>query len=137
MLALAQVGDSATRRLGANRLDKTTWDSIYTTTQAARGDTLYHASCSKCHGATLGGGDDGSPLTGPNFLANWNGLAMDQLFDKIYTTMPSDKPKSMPRKDYADVLAYMLSQNQFPAGAMALTDSMELLRDIKIVATKP
>ncbi len=120
-----------------SRLEKTTWDSVYTAAQAAGGGTLYHASCTKCHGPTLGGGDDGGPLVGPNFLANWNGLAMDQLFDKIYTTMPSDKPKSLPRKDYADILAYMLSQNQFPAGSMVLPDSTELLRDIKMAAAKP
>ena len=107
-----------------------------TANQAARGETLYKATCLKCHGAMLTGGDDGSPLTGTTFLGNWNGLAMDQLYDKIYTTMPSDKPKSMPRKDYADVLAYILSQNQFPAGSMVLPDSSELLREIKIVATR-
>ena len=116
--------------------EKTTWDSVYTANQAARGETLYKSTCLKCHGAMLTGGDDGSPLTGTTFLGNWNGLAMDQLFDKTYTTMPSDKPKSLPRKDYADILAYILSQNQFPSGSMVLTDSMELLREIKIVASR-
>src|SRR5579885_1378522 len=105
----ALFGLAPSRRV-ATRMDKTTWDSVYTAAQAAHGDTLYHTTCAKCHGATLGGGEDGGPLVGPNFLSNWNGLAMDQLFDKIYTTMPSDKPKSMPRKDYADILAYMLAQ---------------------------
>ena len=138
-LAAAVAAVSPSRRTvePPGRLERTTWDSVYTAAQAAHGDTLYHATCTKCHGPTLGGGDDGGPLVGPNFLANWNGLAMDQLFDKIYTTMPSDKPKSLPRQDYADILAYMLSQNQFPAGAAVLSDSSELLRDIKIVASKP
>lgn len=102
-----------------------------------RGDTLYHASCAKCHGAALEGTmNDGGPLTGSMFLGNWSGLTLDQLFDKTYTTMPSDKPQSLPRKDYADILAYMLSKNQLPAGATALPDSMELLREIRIVGTR-
>ena len=118
-------------------VERTTWDSVYTAAQSARGDTLYRQSCAKCHGAALEGTlNDGGPLTGAMFLGNWSGLGMDQLFEKAYTTMPSDKPKSLPRKDYADILAYVLARNQFPSGATALPDSMELLRDIKIVAGK-
>src|ERR1043166_3917270 len=111
----------------SRRAERTTWDSVYTAAQSARGDTLYHQSCAKCHGAALEGtANDGGPLTGAMFLGNWSGLGLDQLFDKAYSTMPSDKPKSLPRKDYADILAYVLARNQFPAGAAALPDSMEL-----------
>src|SRR5215467_6507392 len=35
----------------------TTWDSIYTDSQATRGDSLYRATCVRCHGETLAGTD--------------------------------------------------------------------------------
>ncbi|HXT16414.1 MAG TPA: cytochrome c [Gemmatimonadaceae bacterium] len=132
--ATAFMRDAAAKRTAVER---TTLDSVYSAAQASHGDTIYKATCVKCHGAALEGtATDGGPLTGKPFLDNWNGLAMDQLFDKVFTTMPSDKPQSLPRKEVADVLAYVLSRNQFPAGSAALPDSMELLRDIKIATSR-
>ena len=116
---------------------RSVWDSVYTDAQAARGDSVYKASCVKCHGATLTGTDDGSPLTGANFLGNWNGLSAGELYEKIRTTMPPDKPKSIPREQLADVVAYIFAQNHFPAGAKPLSDSAETLNAIKIVQSKP
>ena len=115
----------------------TVWDSVYTAAQASRGDSLYKATCVKCHGATLSGGDEGSPLVGSAFLGNWRDLTLDQLFDKIRTSMPPDNPKSIPTRDVADLVAYLLAQNQFPAGAKLLTDSLDRLKDIKITTSRP
>jgi mono/diheme cytochrome c family protein len=119
------------------RADKTTWDSVYTESQAARGDTLYKATCAKCHGATLTGGDEGGPLVGRDFAASWNGMTLDQLFEKIRTTMPPDNPKTVPPKDVADIVAYLLAQNKFPAGASALTEDVELMKTIKFASSRP
>jgi len=115
----------------------TVWDSVYTPAQASHGDSLYKGGCIKCHGAALAGGDDGSPLVGPAFLGNWRDLTLDQLFDKIRTSMPPDNPKSIATRDVADLVAYLLAQNQFPAGVRTLTDSVDQLKDIKIVTTRP
>ncbi len=115
----------------------TVWDSVYTAAQASHGDSLYHATCMKCHGATLGGGDQGPPLVGTAFLDNWRDLTLDQLYDKIRTTMPPDNPKTIATRDVADLLAYLLAQNQFPAGAKTLTDSVDQLKDIKITSSRP
>jgi mono/diheme cytochrome c family protein len=117
--------------------EATVWDSVFTADQAARGETLYKAGCAKCHGATLAGTDDGSPLAGANFLANWNGLSVFDLADKIRTTMPPEKPKSVTGPQLADVVAYLLAQNQFPVGTKALSDSADLQKSIKIVQAKP
>lgn len=116
---------------------QTTWDSVYTADQAKRGDSLYHATCAKCHGPELAGGDDGAPLAGTLFLGNWSGLALNELFEKIRTTMPSDSPKSVPPEQLIDILAYVLSKNQFPAGVKLLTTDSTLLKDIKIQQNKP
>jgi len=129
---LALAGTRPSREPG-----RSVWDSVYTEAQASRGDSLYKATCVKCHGATLTGTDDGSPLTGANFLGNWSGLSAGELYEKIRTTMPPDKPKSIPRPDLADIVAYIFAQNHFPAGSKALSDSAEALNAIKILQSKP
>ena len=140
-VAAAFVGASAltafARRASVAEPTHTVWDSVYTAAQASRGDSLYKATCVKCHGATLSGGDEGSPLVGSAFLGNWRDLTLDQLFDKIRTSMPPDNPKSIPTRDVADLVAYLLAQNQFPAGAKLLTDSLDRLKDIKITTSRP
>lgn len=140
-VAAAFVGASAltafARRASVAEPTHTVWDSVYTAAQATRGDSLYKATCVKCHGATLGGGDEGSPLVGSAFLGNWRDLTLDQLFDKIRTSMPPDNPKSIATRDVADLVAYLLAQNQFPAGVKVLTDSLDQLKDIKITTSRP
>jgi mono/diheme cytochrome c family protein len=115
----------------------TTWDSIYSDSQAARGDTLYKTTCVKCHGETLAGTDSAVSLTGNDFLVNWDGLTLDQLYDKMVTSMPSDNPKSVPSSKMIDILAFVLSKNSFPAGKAALPDDVAVLKDIKFAKAKP
>jgi mono/diheme cytochrome c family protein len=116
---------------------RSVWDSVYTDSQAVRGDSVYKETCVKCHGATLAGADEGTPLTGTTFLGNWNGLTVGELYEKVRTTMPPDKPKSIPPQQLADVVAYMLAKNLFPAGTKPLATDAEALKDIKIVGSKP
>jgi len=140
-VAAAFIGASAltafARRASVAQPSHTVWDSVYTAAQASHGDSLYKVTCVKCHGATLSGGDEGSPLVGSAFLGNWRDLTLDQLFDKIRTSMPPDNPKSIATRDVADLVAYLLAQNQFPAGVKVLTDSLDQLKDIKITTSRP
>jgi cytochrome c len=120
---------------------RSVWDSVYTAAQATRGDSLYRVTCSKCHGATLGGGttdtgDEAPPLAGPGFQSNWNGMSLGEVYEKVRNGMPPDNPKTIDPKVIVDVMAYMMSQNKFPAGASELTAEIDKLRDIKI-APKP
>jgi len=115
----------------------TTWDSIYTDSQATRGEGIYKATCMKCHGETLAGTDSAVSLAGNDFMVNWDGLTLDQLYDKMLTTMPSDNPKSLPSSQIIDVLAYVLSKNAFPSGKAALPDDVTTLKDIKFAKAKP
>src|SRR5215212_1339433 len=39
----------------ATRSELSVWDSVYTDSQAVRGDSLYKESCAKCHGPSLAG----------------------------------------------------------------------------------
>jgi mono/diheme cytochrome c family protein len=115
----------------------TVWDSVYTDAQTKTGDSLYKATCIKCHGAELKGGDDGSPLAGEEFMKSFDGRPLSALFDQIRNSMPPDNPKSIPRAQVANIVAYLLAQNHFPAGAAPLTDDMDRLSDIKFIPTKP
>ena len=77
------------------------------------------------------------PLAGGDFLANWNGLTAGDLFERIRTSMPANNPGKLSREVNADILAYILSVNQFPAGTAELDRRTEFLRQIRIDAQKP
>ena len=113
------------------------WDGVYTNEQAKRGEALYAEQCASCHGLTLNGGEMAPPLTGGEFSSNWNGLTLGDLFDRIRTTMPANSPGQLNREKTADILAEILSVNQFPAGSAELPRQSEVLKEIRFEATKP
>jgi len=76
-------------------------------------------------------------LAGGDFAAHWNNQTLDQLFDRIRTTMPLDVPGSLSRQQTADILAYMLRSSTAPAGATDLSTQSDALRTIKYLATDP
>ena len=115
---------------------RSVWDGVYTTEQAKRGQARYNQQCASCHGDTLAGGESAPPLAGGEFLSTWNGLTAGELFDRTRTTMPQSRPGSLSREANAEILAYILSANQFPAGKAELPQSSEALREIKIDAIK-
>jgi cytochrome c len=116
---------------------RSVWDGVYTDEQAERGHAVYHSQCEVCHGESLTGGDEVPALAGPQFLSNWNGLTMGDLFERIRKTMPANDPGRLTSQQNADVLAYVLSFNMFPAGKAELPHEAELLKQIRIEATKP
>jgi len=135
-LLLALYGASAGQEQSAPEA-RSVWDGAYTEAQAKRGEELYRKHCASCHGAMLTGGETASPLTGGAFLSNWNGLPLDELFERIRRSMPQDKPGKLNRQTNADILAYVLSVNKFPAGKSELPTQGEWLRQIKFETNKP
>jgi len=116
---------------------RSVWDGVYTDEQAKRGEEVYKKECAACHGAELTGGESAPPLTGGAFQANWNGLTLGDLFDRIRKTMPQAKPGSLTRQQDSDVLAFMLSANKFPAGKTELYRQSEMLKEIRFETKKP
>jgi mono/diheme cytochrome c family protein len=109
-----------------------TRDGVYTTNQADRGHASYKKSCASCHGESLmGQGAAVPPLTGPDFTDQWAGQTLDDLFERIQTTMPADHPGKVPRADNADILAYILQVNNLPAGKADLSSGAEALKRIQ------
>jgi S-disulfanyl-L-cysteine oxidoreductase SoxD len=117
--------------------ERTVWDGVYSESQANEGAPLYDQHCSVCHGDTLNARDGGPPLLGPDFRSNWDGKALENLFERIRTTMPLNKPQSLSRTVLVDILAYLLSINGFPSGESKLTPSREDMAGIKILAYPP
>lgn len=116
---------------------RSVWDGVYTEEQAKRGEEVYKKECASCHGAELTGGESAPPLTGGAFQANWNGLTLGDLFDRIRKTMPQSKVGSLTRQQDADVLAFMLSVNKFPVGKTELYRQSEMLKEIRFETKKP
>ena len=116
---------------------RSVWDGVYTEEQSKRGDEVYRKECAACHGDSLSGGESAPALTGGAFLANWNGLTLADLFDRIRKTMPQSAPGRLSRQQDADVLAFMLSANKFPTGKSELYKQSEMLKEIRFESEKP
>jgi S-disulfanyl-L-cysteine oxidoreductase SoxD len=135
--ALARATGRAARAQETAATSRSVWDGVYTEEQAKRGEELYRKECASCHGDTLVGGGGAAPLSGGTFLSNWNGLTVGDLFDRIRKTMPQGSLGKLTKQQDADVLAYLLSFNKFPAGKTELQKQVEFLKEIRFEATKP
>jgi len=113
------------------------WDGIYTPDQANRGKEVYNKACASCHGVALDGSGTAPPLSGPDFKGDWSGQTVDDLFEKMQTSMPADKPGQLSREQNADILAFLLTSNGFPAGTKELPTDAAMLQKIRFETTKP
>ena len=115
------------------------WDGVYNEKQAERGAALYYHECSSCHGDKLTGKEsENSPaLTGEKFTTQWNGRTVGDMFRKILRKMPDDDPGTLSPQESADLVAFILSFNKFPAGKAELPAVNESLATIRFDAKKP
>jgi mono/diheme cytochrome c family protein len=122
----------ATAALAAQR--RSVWDGVFTAPQAARGAESYQYSCATCHSPDLEGdaGRDVPALYGEAFVGSWNGRTIKDLFDLIKKAMPKDSPGSLKAETYADVVAFLLQANEFPAGAQELPIDLAALERIRM-----
>lgn len=98
-------------------------DGAYTAAQADRGEAVFTNTCTACH--------DTSRFTGAEFLTVWVGRPIHELFDTVRTTMPEDAPGTLKPQQYADVIAYFLELNGYPAGKEELPTDAAVLKGIK------
>lgn len=113
------------------------WDGIYTEDQAARGAQDYAQVCAACHGATLGGSGEAPALSGGQFIGDFDGQTVGDIFDRVRTTMPQSAAGVLSREQYADLLAFLFKANGFPAGKTELDRRSEYLKAISFEASKP
>jgi len=105
-------------------------DGVFTDAQVARGEAAYKKDCNSCHGQGLEGDGFAPALSGAEFMGNWNGTTVGDLYDRIRISMPPGNPASVPAQAKADIVAFMLKANKYPTGSSELTP--ETLKDIKI-----
>jgi S-disulfanyl-L-cysteine oxidoreductase SoxD len=120
--------------LSAQEPSRSVRDGVYTGAQAARGAEGFAQYCAACHGASLGGVGEAPGLIGGQFISDFDGLTVGELFDRIRTTMPMTAPGSLKREQYAEILAFVLRSNGFPAGQKDLDYRSEYLTDIRFQA---
>jgi len=109
------------------------WDSVYSAAQAGRGEATFRKTCASCHGDSLKGIDDAPPLTGTEFHKSWDGNSLSAIFTKINNDMPSDNPGTLSKVQVAEVVAFVLQYNGYPAGGSDLAASADSLGGIKFL----
>ena len=111
-------------------------DGVFSKEQVERGRTAYNAQCARCHGETLGGGENSPALVDDVFFRIWDGKSVGELVEYTRKTMPSDGPGTVSRKRCIDIAAYLLSANGFPAGDREFPTELDALNQITITRTR-
>jgi cytochrome c len=94
--------------------------ALYTAAQAASGKAVYATNCASCHGANLQG-VAAPAIAGTEFLktAASNKYTVSILNTIVTQNMPFNNPGSLKPGEYAEVMAYLLASNCYPAGKTA------------------
>jgi Cytochrome C oxidase, cbb3-type, subunit III len=106
--------------------DKTADQGVYTSAQAARGQTVFDAHCVSCHRE----GGTAPVLAGERFTKTFADATLLSVFTTIQTTMPRSAPGSLTEKEYVDVVAHLLELNGYADGKTEL--AIAGLGDIKV-----
>ena len=100
--------------------EQTVKAGIYSKEQAERGKAVYDKICVACHTFKPSEKSKDNPdLGGDAFLTKWDQKTVHELATVIYTTMPNDGSAVITEEQTADVIAFILQQNNFPAGSAA------------------
>ena len=134
LIAVAAVFAAAT--IAGAQAGQTVWDGVYSDAQSKRGQDFSKATCVSCHGENLAGSDLAPALQGDDFKAVWSGRTAAELFEKIQTTMPADRVGTLKPPQSADLVAFILKLNEYPAGSSELASEMPALQQIKITGKK-
>jgi len=102
---------------------KTTNDGVYTKAQAAGAKKQFDKICADCHAFTVAAKkkSEDLPLGDEPFFENWSGRPLGELVTLIALTMPNDGSATVTEAEAVNLVAYVLQQNDFPAGSKPLT----------------
>jgi mono/diheme cytochrome c family protein len=115
---------------------RTVLDGVYSPAQMTRGRNMYGRHCKGCHLDNLLGDGVDPPLTSSLFIDAWREDYLASLFDFVSTRMPRGRnvvPGSLKTQEYLDIVAYILSYNEYPAGTTDL--KLEDLSAVMLVGT--
>jgi mono/diheme cytochrome c family protein len=107
---------------------------VYSQDQAGRGQAKYAWVCQECHQADLSGSDQAPSLAGPEFLDRWNERSVGDLADRIRDSMPPQDGQigSLNAQTSADITAFLLKANNFPAGQEELKADRAAMKSMVI-----
>jgi mono/diheme cytochrome c family protein len=105
----------------------------FTSEQLDRGRAIYGRNCTDCHGTTLDNGEFGGPvLKGGFFRQKWAPLGVGALYSFTKGLMPPDRPGGLTDQNYADLIAYILSNNGYTAGDKELPTDANAMQNMGI-----
>ena len=110
-ISLGVMAAAAVCSMSVGAIAQTLAPPSYTAEQARRGGETYANECASCHGKHLDDGQFAVPLSGPAFKGHWGGGGLDGPFTVMTTMMPPSNPGGLGAPVYADVLAFILSNN--------------------------
>ena len=106
----------------------------FTANQVESGRAAYNTNCVSCHGQNLINATYGTPLAGPYFDDKWRGQTVGDFYAYSHDRMPPSRPGTLPDETYADIVAYVLSVNDFAAGQTPLPTDQATLQQMVITA---
>lgn len=91
--------------------------ALYTKAQAEAGSKIFASHCVACHGANLQGTAAPS-VAGTDFLstAQHNGWTLQIIRYIVFKMMPRNAPATLSPTESADVMAFLLASDCYPAG---------------------
>src|SRR4030095_2868079 len=136
-LGIALATGVATFALVSAQSTKSVWNGVYTAAQATRGTDLYNSVCVDCHGDDLEGREKAPALAGAAFAQRWDGATLRKLFERREEMPPDDPAARLEPKQYIDILAFLLSANNVPAGSQPLIVDKDALAAITYTSQRP
>jgi len=137
VIAMKGIFIIAAALLAMLQATRTVWDGVYSDAQATRGAALFDRECAQCHGPAGAGGSMAPALADAAFSSNYDGQTVGDLFDRNRTTMPVGREGQLSSQQNADITAFILQINRFPAGAEDLPAQTMALKQIAFLAQKP
>lgn len=88
------------------------------------GEQWFKSACWECH--QIGN------LQSPDFRLAWRGKSAYELFERIRSTMPANKPGSLSQGTYASIVAYLMKVNGMPVGTRRVSSDSSALASIRL-----
>ena len=94
------------------------------TRQLESGEQWFRSACAQCHATAA--------LANPDFRLKWSGKSAFDLFERIRSTMPANRPGTLTQGTYAAIVAYLLQQNGMRSGGRRISSDSSALASIRL-----
>lgn len=123
-LALGACATTSTAALEAAQADPVEREfvanGVFSRGQAFRGERRFQQVCAACH----------RPVEVRRWFRASIYETVADMYSLIATTMPESDPGSLSASEYTDIVAYILSAQEFPAGPQELSQDRSVLENV-------